>query len=299
MTLTLLQNSKPQDTFLLHGRRRQNGARKPEAERRILLVRFCEKIILIFRNKPLKNGGLLIFSLGATMKHKIFRFLSIAAAILIGCGQSNIAKSTEDIVGLTIGMTPEEARLALPKINPKFKINESRDNNNKWGAIVIEAKEPFEHIVLKFTESNPKAWFIGRIVKFQQGKGPTRGDLRNELIAKYGKPSVFYGGSSSDGFTWAWSSNHKQEFGTISACARGPIELGTWAISDAPFLYQQSVSRNCGKLIEANSAAALLGNNNVAGGVTVSIMDPLMAFVGSQASDKCSSRSGKTTNPRG
>lgn len=211
------------------------------------------------------------------MKRNMFRVLSLAAVIFMGYGQSNIARSAEDIVGLTIGMTPEEVRLVLPKINPKFKIRESRDQG--WNALVIEAEEPLEKLVLKFTESNPKAWFIGRTVAIPQGKRPTRADVSKELIAKYGKPSISNVGNSwGDYFAWGWASNKHQESDTLHACAMGPVQRGSWDIAGGAPIYQRSVSRDCLKLIEATSGTAWQENPNVAGAVGVTILDQAMAF---------------------
>lgn len=195
----------------------------------------------------------------------------LPAAMLLGL-QIQIAEAAEDIVGLKIGITPVEARLALQQINLTFKISESKER--EWNAVVLTAEAPTEKFVLKFTESAPRAWFIGRAVAFPQGKRPLQADLNKDIVAKFGAPSV----ASGNYFAWAWAANNQKESHTTGACSPGPIQNGSWGVMGSPLFYQRSLSRACSKFIEVQSGNAFGDNPNLVGGLSVTITDFALAF---------------------
>lgn len=176
------------------------------------------------------------------------------AATIYGCGQAETAPSAENIAGLKIGMTLEDARLQLPKINQNLKIDESRDPY--WNsAPVITARDPTEIIIIKFTETNRQAYFIGRSVTFQKGKRPLRAEIKKELLAKYGEPTGANDGQGADGANWAKSSPKQiQEPNpyNIRGCGYGPVGETSWSAAPgaAPF-YLRPITRECDLLIEA------------------------------------------------
>lgn len=188
------------------------------------------------------------------------------------------ALGTEDILGLTLGATVNDARTVLRMINPQLKISESRDRG--WNALVIEAKNDNEVILIKFTETSGKAFFIGRSVEFAPGKRPIRAELNKDLISKYGKPSQQSGPGSFGGdfFLWAWASNGKQEFERMPGCAIGPNYVNQWKGGTfAPVFYQQNVATTCSKLIQANTIEPFGDNSKLAGGLSVAMTDFALA----------------------
>jgi hypothetical protein len=182
---------------------------------------------------------------------------------------------TDDIAGLRIGMSPQDARAQLIKINPQIKISELRDNN--WNALIIKANQPAEMFVLEFTETDPKVWFVGRTVAFPKGKRPLREDLRKELIVKYGQISITSGWMSIDYFDWAWKSDGSPD--NLTACRSAPNnKSGEWVDVDAGSINQFYLSKDCGKEISAGIWGASGESRDIAGGLSVTITDFALAL---------------------
>lgn len=195
----------------------------------------------------------------------------IFAMVLIGCGS---ATSADDIAGLKIGMTPEEARQALPRINPKFKIVES--SGPRWNTLTMNASVPDERIVLRFTETQPKAWFIGRSIVYPKGQRPTKENLHKDLIAKYGTPTK----ATDQHFSWSTSSPKQSNAPTpydIHGCGQLPSDEGQWSAGvGAPF-FLRIVTRECDKLIEAIPGKEFGENAEIAAGLAIAITDFALA----------------------
>ena len=177
-----------------------------------------------------------------------------------------------DIVGLHIGMSPEEVRLALPKINPAFKVAEAKQNG--WNALIVSATTPSELIVVKFTETEPKAWFIGRSVAFQTDQMPPIKDLSKDLVSKYGKPSVSEADQISDWFAWSSGTDQSQDSEGNHSCKSDPRNVEQWR-ARAPgsvSFFQRAVTGQCSRLIEAWVGRPNFGSE-LAQSVSVSILE--------------------------
>ena len=202
------------------------------------------------------------------------RLLSLATVLFLGL--SGVAVAAEDILGLRIGVSPEEARQALQRINAKFKITEGRDQARN--ALQMLATVPGEMIVLEFTETQPRAFFIGRSVAFKPGQRPTKVDLKNDLIVKYTKPtSMNVGRPWGDSFSWVKATPKPSYTPTPNSrrgCDRLPTGQAQWSAEPGAspvFLYFTTVE--CDKLIEASIGSALDENPRIAGTLGVSITD--------------------------
>ena len=206
------------------------------------------------------------------------RFLSLATFLFLGL--SGVAVAAEDILGLRIGVSPEEARQSLQRINPKFKITEGRDQARN--ALHMLAAVPGETIVLEFTETQPRAFFIGRSVVFQPGQRPTKEALKNDLIAKYTKPtSMDIGRPWGDSFSWVKASP-KPSFAPaaygLRGCAPFPTGQSQWSAgagASPVFLYFTTVE--CDKLMRASIGSAFNEDPKIAATLGISITDYALA----------------------
>jgi hypothetical protein len=199
----------------------------------------------------------------------------------VSLGQGGVG--TDDIVGLKIGMAPQEALTMLPKLNPKFKITQLKDTgfNSFKHALVIEAREMGELIVLKFTETQPKAWLIARSIVFPRGQRPLKDELEKQLSAKYGaNPTRKDEGTVTRVMRWEWTPQGKaKSLGSGSTCPK-PITSGkAWHLAGAPGLYQPQFSRQCGKVIMATFGGSdMSSRTDTAMGLSVVITDMALAL---------------------
>lgn len=202
------------------------------------------------------------------------------SVVLMTYTMAGTAIAADDIVGLKIGVVPDEARQLLLRVNPKFKIAESREGS--WQALVINANSDDERIVMKFTSTQPRAFFIGRSVAFAPGQRPTKEELRKSLASKYGNPT-----SSEVGRPWGdtfiWSSSKPAAVGDqsrsgIRGCAAFPTGQQQWTAGSegAPFFFVQT-SPECIRLINAMSGSAFNENPAIAASLGISITDYSLA----------------------
>lgn len=195
------------------------------------------------------------------------------------------SKSNENIAGLKLGMSPEDVRKILPNINNKFHIEQHNDLWLGWGGQVItatfapKANEVREVVVLKFTETNPKAWFIGRAVIFQGDEKPLVENVVKDLEGKFGSPSSSDPGSKMTAqgpvLSWNWDPSGKQGKG-VKCNFRETMEHyytsgGPMGSSGTVPLYE--LDSGCGKYVEAGVRQDL-DNLSIASGVVVSMVLP-------------------------
>lgn len=200
--------------------------------------------------------------------------------VIIFLGFCDAAVAAEDILGLRIGISPKEARQSLLQINANFHITEQPDASRN--ALLMQAFGSDELIVLEFTETQPRAFFIGRSVAFAPGQRPTKEALKNDLIAKYKKPaSMEVGRPWGDFYSWPKStpkSSYTPKQYDFRGCGRFPTGQSKWSAlpgTSSVFLYITSVE--CDRLIEASVGSALNENPDIAGSLGVSITDYAMA----------------------
>ena len=195
-------------------------------------------------------------------------------ALLMGIGSVGAASAGEDIVGLRIGMSLEEARQALQQVNKNFKLAERRDGD--WSAPMIEASAAGERIIIKFTATQPKAFFIGRSVAFQPGRRPTKENLRKDLIDKYGTPTTKeFGRPWGDSLSWS-ASTPKEYYPPKSNSFRGcaPFNTGEeqWSAEAGTaqiFLYR--MNPECDKFLDIKIGSDFNENASIAGSLSVSM----------------------------
>ncbi|MHB1233657.1 MAG: hypothetical protein ACYCZQ_13905 [Burkholderiales bacterium] len=195
-------------------------------------------------------------------------------------GGTSTSPAADDVAGLKIGMSPQDARSQIVKINPRLKITERHDNG--WNALVIRADEPGEIIALKFTETDPKLWFIGRAVAFPKGQRPTRKNLQDELIAKYGTPNASNDWMKINSLVWEWKADGSPEDNnpyTPSVCGAGSIMADSWSgTPGAPIITQESLPKECGKRISAVITGEPGELPDIAAGISLTITDIALAL---------------------
>lgn len=199
------------------------------------------------------------------------------------------SQSNENIAGLTLGMSPEDARKILPNINDKFQIEQHKDLWLGWGGQVItatfapNANEVREVVVVKFTETSPKAWFVGRAVIFQGDQKPIVENVVKDLEGKFGNPSSSDPGSKMTAqgpiLSWNWGPSGRKGEG-VKCNFRESTEHyytrgGPMGSSGTIPLYQ--LDSGCGKYIEAGVRQDL-DNLSIASGVVVSMALPNTAI---------------------
>lgn len=229
---------------------------------------------------PKKQGNNLLSRLSALVEILGSAPLSPQGPSTASPGTPSEATSAQDIVGLKIGITPEEARQALLRFNPTFKIVESRDRF--WNAMILDAGTPGERVVLKFTETQPKAFFIGRSVAFPVGQRPTKEALNKDLVAKYGKPTAAEVGRPwGDYFTWSTSTpkqyREPNPYG-LTGCAHLPTGEVQWSAGAGTSpIHLYLTTPECDRLIEASVGSGFDENPKIAVTLGVSITDFALA----------------------
>lgn len=223
------------------------------------------------------------------MRQIIF-LLIVSSLTLSACGPSGNETGTAsaasngtngviDVAGVKIGMRPDEAREALMRDNPQFKLQES--TRRGWNTRVIEATAPNEVIVLRFTETDPRAWFVGRSVSFPNGQQPNLETLGKELVKKYGEPSFAWNQNVPPLASYSWSyTNHGQKVTEDrSVCATVGNTFDHWKansgrLDEGPPVNFDDLGPSCGRRILAvlhhrqgpivNGMAVTVIDNNLA-----------------------------------
>jgi hypothetical protein len=189
-----------------------------------------------------------------------------------------------DIVGVRIGMSPDEVQAILQR-EPGLKFSSKSQRN--WPVLTMKAEGKTETVVVLFTETNSRAWFIGRSLEIPAGERPLREDMARRVIEKYGEP-VAHQSMKTPAATvvvWAWDKENRK-IGKFGACTsrRGSSYWKPEFAREAPdAVLNSSYDPACDIYIEArvqgeifdpndrSSMPSLHGRHEIASGVSIAI----------------------------
>jgi len=108
-----------------------------------------------------------------------------------------LAGQQYDMLGLSPGMTPDTVQKTISSKYADLTLHETRDESGRNVGSIIALRlesnsQPIERIVVLFTDNNPRAWFLGHEIIFDEHKGPLVTNLHASLITKYGQVSGIY-----------------------------------------------------------------------------------------------------------
>jgi hypothetical protein len=223
-------------------------------------------------------------------KNAHLKGLSVLAGATLAALASTATLAADDIAGVTIGSSLAEAKAAIAKANPDYKISSlmlttgqeagvtaKTDDRMPWTG-TTNAGGPSDEFAALQNESG-KVWFIARVQRFDEGGRIKIDALKAALTEKFGKPS-----STSNimglGFSWQYDRNGKQWFGSgVAPCQGGG---GSSDIPGVSVSAPRSFSPNCGKII---SVGASTQSDDMVPHYTVSITDAKSMFDELAASD--------------
>lgn len=222
------------------------------------------------------------------------RLGSIASSLLLiiasyGCSSEKTEAADNqhvsiDIVGVRIGMSPDEVQAILQR-EPDLKF--SSKSQRSWPVLTMKAEGRMETVVVLFTETNSRAWFIGRSLEIPAGERPLREDMARRVIEKYGEP-VAHQSMKTPAATvivWAWDKENRK-IGKFGACSssRGSSYWKPNLAREAPDAVLNSSydpacdiyieSRIQGEIFDPNdrsSMPSLHGRHEIASGVSIAI----------------------------
>jgi hypothetical protein len=173
------------------------------------------------------------------------------------------AKAADDISGVTLGSSLADAKEAIVKANPDFKLTPLMLRSGNEGGVtavtpdlvpeagVGSVERPAEEFAVLQTEAG-KVWFIARVQRLEQGARIKTDTLEASLTEKFGKPSS---PGTSYGYVWQFDREAKQYFGPEH---QGPCESMMRGVSNLPGVTvgaPESFSPTCGKLITVSTSA--------------------------------------------
>jgi len=143
--------------------------------------------------------------------------------------------SSLDIVGLKLGMTPDQVVDFLKKRNKDFKIDKRVSKKSRFmqsGYVaLIKASRPDNRESIEVVFSDPisknLSVAIWRKVKFEAGQQPTTKAVKEGLIKKYGTPSST---TTSSRLVWLFNSNDtvikNKRKPNVMMCIMGSLNQG-------------------------------------------------------------------------
>ncbi len=213
--------------------------------------------------------------LGTQERRRSSGFLAnFAVALLVlhttsGCsGQEasspNTSGTPPDVAGLRIGMTPSQVQEILSQ-DPSFKI--TIESKVRWPTLEIVAEKKNEVVIALFTETTPKAWFVGRSLEIPANERPFREALANKAIEKYGKP-VFHNVMNTPIGTvlaWAWDKDGKS-MTVFNKCRSARGNESSWrpkSTREAPSAFlESSYDPTCETYIEVRIQGEIFTPND-------------------------------------
>lgn len=192
-------------------------------------------------------------------RHRIFALLVAALVTTAATGVAHAQLKNPDIVGLKIGMTPDEVRAVLKKHAPEMDVKETSSWQPSPGvpaslAVLTGCLEPQragcrETINVTFTQFSKRAYHIYRNNYFPEKAQPLWADVRNAVIEKYGEP---HAGSLRDQPRWGFDTSGKPNKLCIGAgSSQAPLNPTPGLRGGAP--------ADCG--LSAGAYIAPAGNN--------------------------------------
>lgn len=193
------------------------------------------------------------------------------------------AASPGDILGVRLGMSQSEVRAALLKFRPELTQKEAPEG--KWDAVQLEATLPpppsqqgatSERIIVKFTKTNPKVWFVGRSVAYPAAERPLTKAIMTDVLAKFGKPTVAFGGGT---LYWGYNESGRQESGTLTACKPRQNTGTIWSTYGGPSFQVPTLNSACRRLVLVDVRHALGDTSKeIALALVMYMVDPGMAL---------------------
>ncbi len=214
-------------------------------------------------------------SVGTEERRRLSRFFAnLAMSLLLlhttyGCtGQEASSPKSSgtppDVAGLRIGMAPSEVQEILSQ-DPSFKI--TSESKVRWPTLEIVAEKKNEVVVALFTETAPKAWFIGRSLEIPVNERPLREALANKAIEKYGKPVLHNVMNTPIGtvLAWAWDKdgNSMTVFNKCKATRGNESSWRPKFTREAPSAFlESSYDPTCGTYIEVRIQGEIFTPND-------------------------------------
>lgn len=119
-------------------------------------------------------------------------FLAAMLAVLPCLSQ---ADWSGEIAGVTLGMSAEQARAAVMKVNARFQLEDKKaTDGTPWGFVALDVtgddkRWGADYVVVSL--ENGKVWYVGRRQIFPEGGRPTVKSFFEAIEQRYGKFNVF------------------------------------------------------------------------------------------------------------
>ncbi len=174
----------------------------------------------------------------------------------------SVAARADDIAGVSIGSSMAEAKAAISKANPNYKLSPLMLTNGKEAGVtaVTGDRLPGTGITnpggasdefVALTTDAGKIWFVARVQRFDDGGRIGVDALKEALTEKFGtpSPSVSIMGLS---MSWQYDRDGKQWSGSgVEPCQ---LKHGSYHIPGVTVSAPKSFSPNCGKIISVNAS---------------------------------------------
>ena len=199
--------------------------------------------------------------LGLLCKNRLeIRFSALAAGFFSVL--ASVAAQADDIAGVSIGSSMEEAKAAISKANPNYKLSPLMLTNGKEAGVTAVTGDRLpgtgttnsggasDEFVALQTDAG-KIWFVARVQRFDEGGRIGVDAFKGALTEKFGNPSpsVDLMGLS---MSWQYDRDGKQWSGSgVEPCQ---LQHGSYHIPGVTVSAPQSFSPNCGKVISVNAS---------------------------------------------
>lgn len=143
----------------------------------------------------------------------------VVAAALVAADHVAEAATSYDILGITLGMSPEQVRQAISAKGADWKFDQIKSPSGGTDTITAarpDLRSPMnERIVVWFTGTDQQTWFVGRQIVFAEDQEPLVATVQQSVMEKYGAFSASqYENDLHDGipgprFFWSFDASGK------------------------------------------------------------------------------------------
>ena len=189
------------------------------------------------------------------------RFSALAACIFVVLASVS-AQAADDIAGVSIGSSLEEAKAAISKANPNYQLSPLMLTNGKEAGVtavtgdrlagtgIMNSGGATDEFVALQTDAG-KIWFVARVQRFDEGGRIGVEAFKDALTEKFGSPSpsVNLMGLS---MSWQYDRSGKQWSG--SGAEPCQLQYGSYHIPGVTVSAPQSFSQNCGKVVSVQAS---------------------------------------------
>lgn len=182
-----------------------------------------------------------------------------------------------DVVGISLGMTAEEALLALKKHNPKLAVIEVkktafedlRNPNHPTYVLLQDAPNNHHERFTLFVSLPPKAQIIEiqREVIYEKGNAPTRDSALSAAADKYGNPSKNQKEYQFSILTWYFGAPPKGQY--IDGC-----HPKAWSV---PTIAREPTRPNC-SMVLTTRVDADSSNPGLASKISITLTDHRLIY---------------------